>query len=43
MATKPVADPQIIDQFGPHRNYARGLSLETATEPERLVKTHCCF
>jgi len=43
MATKPVADPQIIDQFGPHRNYSRGLSLETATEPERLVKTHCCF
>ncbi len=43
MATLP-ADPQaIIDQFGPHRAYASGVRLRTAIEPDRLVKTHCCF
>src|SRR5262245_58334677 len=43
MATQPAPTEMILEQFGPHRAYARGLRLETAQEPERLVKTHCCF
>lgn len=43
MATQPVDTLDLIDHFGPHRNYATGRRLETAVEPERLVKTHCCF
>jgi assimilatory nitrate reductase catalytic subunit len=43
MATLPAASLPIIDQFGPHRNYAGGQRLETAVEPDKLVQTHCCF
>jgi assimilatory nitrate reductase catalytic subunit len=38
------ADPlKIIDAYGPHRSTITGLRLSTSTEPDRLVKTHCCF
>jgi assimilatory nitrate reductase catalytic subunit len=43
MATPPSAAPEVVNQFGPHRAYAAGPRLETAAEPDRLVKTHCCF
>ncbi len=43
MATQPVKDLPIIEQFGPHRNYSSGLRLESAVEPDKLVQTHCCF
>src|SRR6476620_1249266 len=43
MATRPVDELQIIERFGPHRNYSRGERLRTDVEPDRLVKTHCCF
>jgi assimilatory nitrate reductase catalytic subunit len=43
MATLPVSDRQIIEGFGPHLSAMTGLRLSTSTEPERLVKTHCCF
>ncbi len=43
MSTQPVADLPLIDQFGPHRQYSAGRSLETIIEPDQLVKTHCCF
>jgi assimilatory nitrate reductase catalytic subunit len=43
MATPPSAALEVIDRFGPHRAYAAGARLETAAEPDRLVKTHCCF
>jgi assimilatory nitrate reductase catalytic subunit len=43
MATIPVDERKIIHQFGPHRNYMAGDSLSTTAEPDRLVKTHCCF
>lgn len=43
MAQEPVADLQIIQQFGPHRAYMRGMRLDTGVEPDRLVPTHCCF
>jgi assimilatory nitrate reductase catalytic subunit len=32
-----------IEQFGPHLAYMSGPQLDTGVEPDRLVKTHCCF
>src|SRR5262245_66436050 len=43
MATLPVSDLEIIKGFGPHVSNMTGVRLSTSTEPERLVKTHCCF
>ena len=34
---------QIIERFGPHLSRMTGVRLSTSVEPERLVKTHCCF
>lgn len=34
----PVQDP-----FGPTLAYTQGIRLDTAVEPDRIVKTHCCF
>ena len=30
-------------RFGPHPAYSTGARLETGIEPDKLVKTHCCF
>jgi len=43
MATLPVDDLKIIEGFGPHLSAMTGVRLSTSVEPERLVKTHCCF
>jgi assimilatory nitrate reductase catalytic subunit len=43
VATLPVDDRAIIEGFGPHLSSMTGLQLSTSVEPERLVKTHCCF
>jgi assimilatory nitrate reductase catalytic subunit len=43
MALAPGLKLPIIEQFGPHRHYASSTRLQTAAEPDRLVKTHCCF
>ena len=43
MATLPTDLLQTIDRFGPHLNYSHGTQLNTAEEPDKLVKTHCCF
>ena len=43
MATLPVDELRIIDRFGPHRSEMTGIRRSTIAEPERLVKTHCCF
>ena len=43
MATIPVDELQITRAYGPHRSGMAGMSLSTATEPDALVKTHCCF
>lgn len=41
MATLPVDELRIIEQFGPHLSpKIRG---KIGQEPEKLVKTHCCF
>lgn len=43
MAQIPADLDRIIDQFGPHLAYPSGDRLDTGVEPDRLVKTHCCF
>src|SRR5262245_7460478 len=43
MAAIPVDDLKITERFGPHRSAMTGVRLSTSIEPERLVKTHCCF
>jgi len=43
MAIVPADRLKIINQFGPHQNFMRGEQLSTSVEPDRLVKTHCCF
>ncbi len=43
MANLPVDPLQTIDRFGPHLSEMSGLRLDTGVEPDRLVKTHCCF
>jgi assimilatory nitrate reductase catalytic subunit len=34
---------ELIESFGPHPAYSAGVRLETGIEPDKLVKTHCCF
>ena len=43
MATVPADELSIIRRFGPHLSSMTGVRLSTAVEPDRLVKTHCCF
>jgi assimilatory nitrate reductase catalytic subunit len=43
MATVPVHELKIIQQFGPHTSFMQGERLSTSAEPDKLVKTHCCF
>src|SRR6187549_728380 len=43
MATLPVDETQIIERFGPHLSSRTGTQLATGVEPDRLVRTHCCF
>src|SRR5688500_18923214 len=43
MATIPADNLKIIEHFGPHLAKMSGDRLSTSIEPDRLVKTHCCF
>src|SRR5215216_5061194 len=43
MATIPDELKDITSRFGPHLAYNAGIRLETGVEPDKLVKTHCCF
>jgi len=43
VATLPIDLLKIIERFGPHLSSMAGVRLSTSAEPERLVKTHCCF
>src|SRR3982751_230168 len=42
MATPPP-EQTTPRQSGPHVSVLSGGSLSTSAEPDRLVKTHCCF
>ncbi len=43
MATLPVSRLETIQRFGPHLSYPAGMRLDTAEDPDKVVKTHCCF
>lgn len=43
MAKLPTSVESIIDQFGPHKSYTPKDGFEGVHEPDKLVKTHCCF
>lgn len=43
MATQPTTELPIIDRFGPHLSEMAGMRLDTGAQPDREVKTHCCF
>ena len=43
MAQIPVDPLRIIERFGPHLSSMAGTRLSPSIEPDRLVKTHCCF
>jgi len=43
MAVEPTLTPELLATFGPLRAYQAGSRVSAAVEPERLVKTHCCF
>ncbi len=39
----PGLDLDAIREFGPYLQYARDMRVDTGVEPDRMVKTHCCF
>ena len=41
--TTPLLDRETIGEFGPHLAYAREDRLDTGVEPDKYVRTHCCF
>jgi assimilatory nitrate reductase catalytic subunit len=43
MSTLPDQFNDIIERFGPHPAYSAGVRLATNVEPDKIVKTHCCF
>lgn len=43
MATLPVSAERLIEQFGPHKNYPSPEGYPGRDEPDKVVKTHCCF
>jgi len=43
MATLPADKIKIIETFGPHLARSTGRRLDGGAEPDKIVKTHCCF
>ncbi|HEX5084411.1 MAG TPA: molybdopterin oxidoreductase family protein [Blastocatellia bacterium] len=43
MAKLPDQLSDITERFGPHPAFSAGLRLATDVEPDKIVKTHCCF
>src|SRR4029079_9897009 len=43
MAAEPPTTPELLGKFGPLRAYQTGRRLDTGLDPDKLVKTHCCF
>src|SRR5438552_15101728 len=43
MAKLPTDIPTLVDRFGPHANHVPAGGWAPIGEPDRLVKTHCCF
>lgn len=43
MSKLPVSADKIIEEFGPHLNYAPKEGYAGRDEPDKVVPTHCCF
>ncbi|WP_394841171.1 molybdopterin-dependent oxidoreductase [Pendulispora brunnea] len=43
MAKLPTSVPLLVDRFGPHTHTIPPGGWTSAEEPDRTVKTHCCF
>lgn len=43
MAQQPASTLDIIERFGPHLAVSSGMRLDRGIEPDRQVRTHCCF
>jgi len=43
MSTLPAPINEIIREFGPHRSISTGERLDPGVQPDKIVKTHCCF
>src|SRR5262244_4116807 len=43
MAKLPDQLNNITERFGPHPAFSAGVRLATNVEPDKVVKTHCCF
>jgi assimilatory nitrate reductase catalytic subunit len=43
MAAEPPLTPELLARFGPLKAYPTGQRVDTSVDPDRLVKTHCCF
>ncbi|HNP18810.1 MAG TPA: molybdopterin oxidoreductase family protein [Fulvivirga sp.] len=43
MAKLPVSVDKIIEEFGPHKAYPPQGGFYGTNEPDKLVKTHCCY
>jgi assimilatory nitrate reductase catalytic subunit len=43
MAKIPTETIDIIERFGPRLARSQGLRLDAGAQPDRVVKTHCCF
>ncbi|MDZ7676115.1 MAG: molybdopterin oxidoreductase family protein [Acidimicrobiales bacterium] len=43
MAQPPRTDEELIEKYGPHLNHTPPGGWDADVEPDREVKTHCCF
>src|SRR5690606_12637878 len=43
MTTAPTDRSRMAERFGPHLAYPTGVRLDSGVQPDRVVKTHCCF
>jgi assimilatory nitrate reductase catalytic subunit len=43
MAVEPPLTPELLARFGPLKAYPTGQRIDSSVDPDRLVKTHCCF
>lgn len=43
MTIEAPTTSELLAKFGPLRAYQSGDRLDTSLDPDRLVKTHCCF
>lgn len=43
MADEPRLTPELLAKFGPRKGYPVGQRVDASVDPDRLVKTHCCF